>query len=288
MKKLLIAFVCLPLFTACSFMTSEVQDLRSENDSLRLAKSQIEREVNTYLKTMNDIEQNLDRVKEIEGYLSLQSNSEGIEIDQAERINKNIALVTEIVQKNQAEIDRLNKDLRRSGLKIKELDSSVKRLTLLVEQQNSTIDTLLSQLSQKDALIAQQDASIQGLNSDVSALRSENEQRQQTIARQDEALHAAWYVFGTRKELKKQKIISTDGLVSPTKVLQSDFNKDYFVKIDAREVKEIPLYAKRVKMLTNHPKTAYRLELKDGQYTLYITDTKAFWSVSKYLVIEVD
>lgn len=288
MKKLLIAFVCLPLFTACSFMTSEVQELRSENDSLRLAKSQIEREVNTYLKTMNDIEQNLDRVKEIEGYLSLQSNSEGIEIDQAERINKNIALVTEIVQKNQAEIDRLNKDLRRSGLKIKELDSSVKRLTLLVEQQNSTIDTLLSQLSQKDALIAQQDASIQGLNSDVSALRSENEQRQQTIARQDEALHAAWYVFGTRKELKTQQIISTDGLVSPTKVLQSDFNKDYFVKIDAREVKEIPLYAKRVKMLTNHPKTAYRLELKDGQYTLYITDTKAFWSVSKYLVIEVD
>ena len=237
---------------------------------------------------MNDIEQNLDRVKEIEGYLSLQSNSEGIEIDQAERINKNIALVTEIVQKNQAEIDRLNKDLRRSGLKIKELDSSVKRLTLLVEQQNSTIDTLLSQLSQKDALIAQQDASIQGLNSDVSALRSENEQRQQTIARQDEALHAAWYVFGTRKELKTQKIISTDGLVSPTKVLQSDFNKDYFVKIDSREVKEIPLYAKRVKMLTNHPKTAYRLELKDGQYTLFITDTKAFWSVSKYLVIEVD
>ena len=288
MKKLLIAFVCLPLFTACSFMTSEVQELRSENDSLRLAKSQIEREVNTYLKTMNDIEQNLDRVKEIEGYLSLQSNSEGIEIDQAERINKNIALVTEIVQKNQAEIDRLNKDLRRSGLKIKELDSSVKRLTLLVEQQNSTIDTLLSQLSQKDALIAQQDASIQGLNSDVNDLRSQNEQRQQTIARQDEALHAAWYVFGTRKELKTQKIISTDGLVSPTKVLQSDFNKDYFVKIDAREVKEIPLYAKRVKMLTNHPKTAYRLELKDGQYTLFITDTKAFWSVSKYLVIEVD
>ena len=288
MKKLLIAFVCLPLFTACSFMTSEVQELRSENDSLRVAKSQIEREVNTYLKTMNDIEQNLDRVKEIEGYLSLQSNSEGIEIDQAERINKNIALVTEIVQKNQAEIDRLNKDLRRSGLKIKELDSSVKRLTLLVEQQNSTIDTLLSQLSQKDALIAQQDASIQGLNSDVNDLRSQNEQRQQTIARQDEALHAAWYVFGTRKELKTQKIISTDGLVSSTKVLQSDFNKDYFVKIDAREVKEIPLYAKRVKMLTNHPKTAYRLELKDGQYTLYITDTKAFWSVSKYLVIEVD
>ncbi len=288
MKKLLIAFICLPLFTACSFMTSEVEDLRSENDSLRVAKSQIEREVNTYLKTMNEIEQNLDRVKEIEGYLSLQSNSEGIEIDQAERINKNIALVTEIVQKNQADMDRLNKDLRRSGLKIKELQSSVKRLTLLVEQQNSTIDTLVSQLSQKEAFIAQQEVSIQGLRTDVSDLQSQNEQRQQTIARQDEALHTAWYVFGTRKELKSQKIISTDGLVSPTKVLQSDFNKDYFVKIDAREVKEIPLYAKRVKMLTNHPKTSYRLELKDGQYTLFITDTKSFWSVSKYLVIEVD
>ncbi|HPW90077.1 MAG TPA: hypothetical protein PLJ40_01485 [Paludibacteraceae bacterium] len=286
MKKLLIAFMILPLFTACSFMTSEVQELRSENDSLRLVKSQIEREVNMYLKTMNEIEQNLDRVKELEGYLSLQSNKEGVEIDQTERINKNIALVTEIVQKNQAEIDRLNKDLKRSGLKIKELESSVKRLTLLVEQQRVTIDTLLLHISQKDSLIAQQQVSIKGLHGDVSALRSENEQRQQTISRQDEALHAAWYVFGTRKELKAQKIISMDGLVS--KVLQSDFNKDYFVKIDSREVKEIPLYAKRVKMLTNHPKTAYRLEKQDGQYTLFITDTKAFWSVSKYLVVEVD
>lgn len=288
MKKLLLAFMFLPLFTACSFMTSEVDELRSENDSLRIAKSQIEREVNTYLKTMNDIEQNLDRVKEIEGYLSLQSNKEGIQIDQTERINKNIALVTEIVKKNQQEIDRLNKDLRRSGLKINELESSVKRLTLLVEQQNSTIETLLAQLAQKEALIAEQDASIKGLRTDVGELQSQNEKSQQTITRQDETLHTAWYVFGTRKELKSQKIISTDGLVSSTKVLQSDFNKDYFVKIDSRELKEIPLYAKRVKMLTNHPKTAYRLDKIDGQYTLFITDTKSFWSVSKYLVLEVD
>lgn len=288
MKKLLIAVICLPLITACSFMTSEVDDLRSENDSLRLAKSHMEREVNTYLQTMNDIEQNLARVKEIEGYLTLQSNKEGIQVNQTERIAKNIELVTEIVKKNQQEIERLNKDLKRSGFKIKELESSVKRLTLLVEQQSSTIETLLAQLADKEALIVQQDSSIRGLRTDVGELQSQNEQHQQTIARQDEALHTAWYVFGTRKELKSQKIISTDGLVSSTKVLQSDFNKDYFVKIDLRAVKEIPLYAKRVKMLTNHPQTAYRLEKEDGQYTLFITDTKAFWSISKYLVIEVD
>lgn len=286
MKKLLIAFMILPLFTACSFMTSEVQELRSENDSLRLVKSQIEREVNMYLKTMNEIEQNLDRVKELEGYLSLQSNKEGVEIDQTERINKNIALVTEIVQKNQAEIDRLNKDLKRSGLKIKELESSVKRLTLLVEQQRVTIDTLLLHISQKDSLIAQQQVSIKGLHGDVSALRSENEQRQQTISRQDEALHAAWYVFGTRKELKAQKIISMDGLVS--KVLQSDFNKDYFVKVDARNLNRVPLYAKKARILTTHPKNSYSLEKVDGQYVIEILDKKAFWSVSNYLVVEVD
>ena len=288
MKKLLVVFCLLPFFSACSFMNSEVGELRQENDSLRVAKSQIEREVNSYLKTMNEIDQNLDRVKEIEGYLSLQTNDEGLEVDQRERINSNIALVTDLLQKNQAEIVKLNKDLKKSGLHIKELEATVKRLTSMVSEQSNTINALLEEMAKKDELIAEQEVSIKGLRSDVADLSSDNEQKNQTIARQDETIHAAWYVFGTRKELKKQQIISSDGLVSSAKVLQSDFNKDYFVKIDAREVAEIPLYAKRVKILTNHPKSSYRLEKIDGQYTLFISNKQEFWSVSKYLVIEVD
>ena len=67
-----------------------------------------------------------------------------------------------------------------------------------------------------------------------------------------------------------------------------DFNKDYFTQIDIRRDKEIKLYSKDAKLLTVHPDGTYEL-VKDekGLLTLKITNPNKFWSVSRYLVIEV-
>ena len=71
-------------------------------------------------------------------------------------------------------------------------------------------------------------------------------------------------------------------------VLQSNFDKDYFTKIDIRIDKEIKLYSSSAEMLTNHPASSYTLQ-RDAkkQYVLRINDPDAFWSTSKYLVILV-
>ena len=71
-------------------------------------------------------------------------------------------------------------------------------------------------------------------------------------------------------------------------VLQSNFNKEYFTKIDIRIDKEIKLYSSSAEILTNHPAGSYTLQ-RDAkkQYVLRITDPQAFWSTSKYLVILV-
>ena len=64
--------------------------------------------------------------------------------------------------------------------------------------------------------------------------------------------------------------------------------KDYFTQIDIRTDKEIKLYSKRAELLTTHPAGSYEL-VKDakGQLTLKITNPSQFWSVSRYLVIQV-
>ena len=55
-----------------------------------------------------------------------------------------------------------------------------------------------------------------------------------------------------------------------------------------REVKEIPLFAGKAKLKSNHPEGSYEfVKDEDGNMTLKITDEKAFWSLGKYLVIEV-
>jgi len=60
------------------------------------------------------------------------------------------------------------------------------------------------------------------------------------------------------------------------------------VRIDARNTKSIPLYSSHAKILTIHPKSSYTLEKENGNFVLLIVDTDEFWSISKYLVIEVE
>ena len=71
-------------------------------------------------------------------------------------------------------------------------------------------------------------------------------------------------------------------------MLQANFNKSYFTKIDIRVDKEIKLYSKSAKILTSHPSSSYTLQQDaNKQYILRITNPQIFWSTSKYLVVMV-
>jgi hypothetical protein len=119
-------------------------------------------------------------------------------------------------------------------------------------------------------------------NAAITTLTEESTEKTQVINTQDKQLHTAWFVFGTKDELKEQQIL-VDG-----KVLQSSFNKEYFTKIDIRVDKEIKLYSSSAKILTSHPSSAYTLQRDaNKQYVLRITDPILFWSTSKYLVVLV-
>ena len=117
---------------------------------------------------------------------------------------------------------------------------------------------------------------------DVVMLKDENAQKTETIGSQDKELHTAWYVFGTKRELKEQNILKSG------EVLQGNFNKNYFTKIDIRVDKEIKLMSRDARILTNHPAGTYTLERDaNKQYVLRITNPQQFWSTSKYLVVQV-
>jgi hypothetical protein len=157
-----------------------------------------------------------------------------------------------------------------------------------LEAKTQQIETLQIELASKNIRIAELDDAVAGLAQDVADLTASNKAKEVLVATQDKALNAAWFVFGTSSELKEQKIISKK-LLQKTKVLEdNDFNKDYFTQIDIRTDKEIKLYSKDAKLLTSHPEGTYKLTKDDkDQLTLVITNPNKFWSVSRYLVIEV-
>ncbi len=289
MKPIYYLLIVLFVFSSsCIKQSTEYQELKDKNDSLLRAKHQMQEELEDYISAMNQIEQNIEKIKNTENVISLQNTGEEFDDDTRTKINQDLVYLNEMLKANKDELARLKSKLRNSAFKSSELEKSISRLTKSLQSESQKVELLYTQLSEKDSLITQLDLKIEDLGENINELKVENEKKDTTIAKQDETIHTAWYVFGTRNELKEQKIITSEGLFSTQRVLQSDFNKSYFVKIDARRTKSIPLYSNRAKILTNHPKSSYTLEKENDNFVLLIVDTKEFWSVSKYLVIEVD
>jgi hypothetical protein len=66
-----------------------------------------------------------------------------------------------------------------------------------------------------------------------------------------------------------------------------NFNKSVFTAVDRRELSSIPTAAKKVKIMSSHPKDSYTLDVKeDKTVTIAIKNADKFWSVSKYLVVQ--
>ena len=281
--------ILLVLMASCGKRSADdYQALKAQNDSLQNAKLKLQDEVDGYFSAMNQIQQNIEKIKSTQNSISIQPVGQELDDDMRKKINEDMLYLNEMLQANKDELARLKAKLKRSGFRSAELEQTISRLSKSLEEESSKVAELQIQLTQKDSLITQLGTTVNDLGKNVEDLSTDIKVKETKIKEQDETIHTAWYVFGTKKELKEQRIITSDGLFSAQRVLQSDFNKNYFVRIDARNTKSIPLYSTRAKILTTHPKSSYTLEKENGNFILLIVEPNQFWSISKYLVIEVE
>ena len=282
MKKLFLASLCLAALVGCQDNKSKVDGaVTGERDSLNKVIAQKDNETNDIMSTFNQIEEGLREIGQAEGRISVARDGEGA--SRTQRIAENMQFIQQTMQQNRELIDKLRMQLRESSINGEQLKKTIESLALQLEEKDKELQQLRAELDAKDIHIMDLDEKIANLNTNVSNLSSESAKKTETINAQDKQLHSAWFVFGTKKELKQQQILK-DG-----KVLQGNFNKEYFTKVDIRVDKEIKLYSRSAKMLTSHPSSSYTLQRDaNKQYVLRITDPQLFWSTSKYLVILVD
>ena len=282
MKKLIIASLCLATLAGCQDNKSKVDNaVTAERDSLNKVIAQKDNEINDIMSTFNQIEEGLREIGQAEGRISVARDGEGA--NRTQRIAENMQFIRQTMQQNRELIDKLRIQLRESSINGEQLKKTIESLALQLEEKDKELQQLRAELDAKDIHIMDLDEKIANLNTNVSNLSSESAKKSETISAQDKQLHTAWFVFGTKKELKDQQILKNG------KVLQGNFNKEYFTKVDIRVDKEIKLYSRSAKMLTSHPSSSYTLQRDaNKQYVLRITDPQLFWSTSKYLVILVD
>ena len=280
MKKV-IYFACLIAFalTGCTQRkTSTAVD--PANDSLQQVIAQRDSEINDMMVTLNEITEGFRQINEAENRVSIVKDGEGT--NKRQQIKENIQFISNTMQRNRELIKKLQQQLRDSRFNGGELKKAIENLMQQLDEKNQQLQQLRTELDSKDIHIAELDETVNSLNSNVSKLKNESDQKSQTISNQDKQLNTAWFVFGTKKELKDQHILANG------KVLESTFNKNYFTKIDIRMDKEIKLYSKSARVLTMHPSSSYTLSRDaNNQYILRINNPQIFWSTSKYLVVLV-
>jgi chromosome segregation ATPase len=281
MKKLFIFAMCAIALASCNEGAKKAEaQARAERDSLNQVIAQKDDEINDMMTTLIDIEEGFREITEAQNRVTLAKSGEGTNTKQ--RIAENFQFIQSMMQQNKDLINKLKQQVRESSIKGDKLKKVIANLTEQMETKDKQITELVEQLELKNIHIGELKFAINSLKEDAQSLQDENEAQSKTINAQDKQLNTAWFAFGTKDELKKQRILESG------KVLQSNFNKEYFTKIDIRVDKEIKLYSKSAKLLTTHPTSAYTLQQDaNKQYVLRITDPQAFWSTSKYLVVQV-
>ena len=277
--KLLSMLVVASVLVSCDGLLKGGADNDRERDSLRNIIDQKDNEINDLMGTFNEIQQGFDLINAAEG--RVQTMKEGIG-NSSEAIQENMTFIQETLDANRRKIEELTSKLNSSSINSAKLKETINSLTKQLNEKNAEIEKLRAQLAEKDVVIEELGNTVTTLKDENTQVRQQKEATEQIARTQDAQLNTAWYVYGTSKELKAQ------GVLSKGEVLQGEYNKNYFTKIDIRKVTVIPFEAKHARILTTHPDGSYTL-LKDskGEYTLRITDPATFWSVSKYLVVKV-
>ena len=284
MKKLAVLFVCAAMLASCDGFKGGSKDLKAENDSLLMELTQRNAELDDMMGTFNEVQEGFRKINAAESRVDLQRGTITENSASAkQQIASDIEFISKQMEENKAQIAKLQAQLKNSSYNSAQMKKAVAALTAELNAKQQRIEELQTELASKNIRIQELDAAVSDLSAAKETLVAENEAKAKTVAEQEKSSNAAWFVFGTNSELKAQKILQSGDVLK-----SADFNKDYFTQIDIRTTKEIKLYSKRAELLTTHPSGSYELVKDDkGQLTLKITNPNEFWSVSRYLVIQV-
>jgi len=288
MKKLLFVLSVMVL-VSCGQHKKEIARMQAKQDSISQLGVQKDNSILEFIGAMNEIQTNLDSVKTIQKLVSVQT-APGTELkaDAKKKIVEDIRMINQLLQKNKDLVKSMQGKLDRSNVKVKELQNMIELLNKQMTEKDGELARLNTEMENLHVNVA-------GLNQKIETITKETDAtikaKSQTIEEQTNALNTAYYAFGTKKELVEKNVIEKEGgVLGVGKVvkLKKDFNRDYFMKIDIREFKQLPLNTKKAKLVTIHPDKSYHWTGVKTVESIVIDNPEEFWKSSKYLLIVVE
>jgi myosin heavy subunit len=290
MKKYFIVLLIIPFMISCN--KQKIKQLELKSDSLAQQANLKDESINEFIKSFNDIQDNLDSIKRKEMIITEQTELKTeLQKKAKDQINEDVNTIYQLLLDTRSKLEDVRKKLGKSNFKVEELEKMVTHLTQQLEEKDKEIASLKAELENMNIEIT-------ALTMDVGNLKQQNAEKETLIKDQEGVINdkiteinTAYYVVGTKKDLKDNNIITAEGGfigIGKNKKLKQDFNDKLFTKVDITKTTQIPIPGKKPKIITNHPTESYKISGEGDSAILEIINANAFWKSSKYLVVVID
>jgi chromosome segregation ATPase len=269
------------LTASCIENSGKYKAAIAQRDSIAMEKQSLDSNYNQTIALLNDIENGFAVISQNESQMKVDLKGTESKTTKRDLIAAQMTAIKQSMDQNKAKIAELrNLESKKRKANIL-LTETIKRLQSELDAQSVQIQALQAELEQKNIKINELNITVDTQSKNIS-------DQQSTIKGQDTDLNTVWYCVATSKQLQEAKIVSAGGLFKNSKVMDAEFDKKVFTQVDLRNISSIATGSKNVKILSTHPQNSYNLVTgADKKITIEITNPSKFWSVSKYLVVQI-
>lgn len=284
MKNSILVMMATTLIAACNTeLKQEIETLKSEKSELELRVREQDSIVENFTTAMLEIQENLNIIREKEGRLRVAESTTGDRfISMKDAVIQDIQDLNAIIEESKAQISRLNKQLSSSKSKNSQLTKLLESLQKQIEEREATIAQLTKTIEERDETIRQLSRKVQVIS----------EESERAISAKEAEINKCYYIVDTRRNLREKGIIDSQGGflgIGRVKTISSSADQTLFTVGDIRQLTRIDLDTKGVRIISEHPQGSYALEKEGKRVTgLVINDPKAFWSLTRVLVVMID
>ncbi len=280
------------MLAACDVKQSEeFRQVASERDSLEALVREREMRLEELAQSFDDIEQNLAALERV-GDTLIDLHHEGRRLDQKTRILQMIDGIDGYINESRRQLAELEARIAENGTRSQGLQRLVARLRANIDQKETQMNQLVAELSdlteERDELrraVASRDARLAQREADLRATSAE-------VAEKEAVINTAYFLAGTRKQLAESGVIKKEGGVlgiGRTVKLADKQDTRQFNKLNIAETREIYIgYLSKPRVISNHPTDSYLFAKSNDMTKIRILNPEKFWSVSKFLVVEID
>jgi predicted nucleic acid-binding Zn-ribbon protein len=286
--QLAVVALCAIFVIGCNNNKEEMQKQLTDAQNARTSLQQdiIDRDAyfESVMKSVNEVYTDLEKVRIKEGVLK----KSGAGLEGAPQYT-NAQSRDRLIQN----INEIGSSLQENRKRVAAIQGRMKHFKGEIAGLNTLVENLKASILEREQSITQLQAKVQGLQATMAEKTKLLDEKEGTIGDQQRTLNTAFYVIGTRDELRKKGIISDEGgflwgLLGSTTIMNTSADQSNFTPIDKTKDQTIQVNGRIQEILPRRNSDLFAATQKPEKGSeLTIVSPGKFWQ-ENYLVIVTD